>query len=101
MILPLLLATAIAPEASSLVGGWSPGESSCGSDRDISLEADGTYIHAEGEGVWTLAGDRLTFSSTGGDDFGRSEVVQIKVRSPVEMDMEWRDGARASFYRCP
>ena len=83
-----------------LVGDWAPAPSSCETDSAITFESDGTYNDLEGEGAWALAGQRLMVSSTGGDDFGRSEVVQIKVLGSLEMQLEWPDGTRAKFHRC-
>ena len=96
----LLLATFSVPADSWLVGGWAPGEAACGSDGAISFEPDGTYSALDGEGVWSLAGQRLTFHSTGGDDFGRREIVQVTARNTAEMELEWRDRTRAKLHRC-
>jgi hypothetical protein len=96
----LLLATLTVPQDSWLVGGWAPSASSCGSDREISFEANGTFSESDSEGVWSLAGSQLTVHSAGGDDFGRSEIVRVSVRSGVEMEFQWPDGTRAKFRRC-
>jgi hypothetical protein len=101
MTLPLLLLTALmVPPESWLVGGWAHGKSSCGSDDGIRFETDGTYSELDGEGIWSLAGSRLTVRSTSGDDFGRSDVVHVTVRSTIEMELEWPDGTRLKFHRC-
>lgn len=101
MILPLILFTAVlAAEDQWLLGSWGAGPAECARDSGIRFEADGTYDEADGEGVWTLAGHRLTVSSTGGDDFGRSEVVHVTVRSAGEMELAWPDGSRVKFNRC-
>ena len=101
-ILSLLLLQA-APtgiQESWLVGGWASGPTSCAAGNDISLERDRTYNDLEGEGVWALVGNQLTVTSTSGDDFGRSDVVQVAVSSRVEIELTWPDGTRAKFYRC-
>lgn len=90
----------LAAEDLWLVGAWGAGPAECARDGGIRFEADGTYNDFEGEGAWALAGQRLMVSSTGGDDFGRSEVVQIKVLGSLEMQLEWPDGTRAKFHRC-
>ncbi len=96
----LLLATLTIPQESWLVGGWAPEKAQCQSDGGISFERDGSYNELAGEGLWSLASDRLTVRSTSGDDFGRLDVVRVIVRSPVEMEFEWPDGSRAKFTRC-
>lgn len=102
MILPLILFTAVlVPGDQWLVGAWGAGPAACARDSGIRFETDGTYNDSEGEGIWELAGGRLVVSGTSGDDFGRSQVVQVGVRSPVEMILEWPDGTRLTFHRCP
>ena len=102
MILPLLIFTAVlGSEEHWLVGAWGAGPAECASDIGIRFETDGTYNDPEGEGIWELAGSRLVVSSTSGDDFGRSQVVQLGSRSPTEMILEWPDGTRLAFHRCP
>ena len=101
MMLPLLLLTAVTvPGDQWLVGAWGAGQTECASDSGIRFETDGTYSDLEGEGVWELAGSRLVVSGTSGDDFGRSDVVQVGVRSQAEMIVEWPDGRRRRYYRC-
>jgi hypothetical protein len=103
MMLPLLLLTAAVtvPEDRWLVGAWGAGPAECARDSGIRFETDGTYSDLEGEGSWELAGSRLIVSATSGDDFGRSQVVQLGVRNAVEMVLEWPDGTRRTFHRCP
>ena len=102
VILPLFISTAVlVAEDQWLVGAWAPGPAACARDGGIRFETDGTYNDLEGEGFWQLAGNRLVVSGTSGDDFGRSQVVQLSVRTPIEMELEWPDGTRARFYRCP
>ena len=102
LILPLLIITAVlVPGDQWLVGAWGAGPAACASDSGIRFETDGTYNDAEGEGIWELAGSRLVVSGTSGDDFGRSQVVQLGVRSPAEMVLEWPDGTSQTFHRCP
>jgi hypothetical protein len=102
MISPLLLVAALTvPDDQWLVGAWGAGPAQCASDNGIRFETDGTYNDPEGEGVWELSGTRLLVSGTSGDDFGRSQVVQIGARSPAEMILEWPDGSRQVFQRCP
>jgi hypothetical protein len=102
MMMSLLLLTAVsAPGDQWLVGAWGAGPAECASDSGIRFETDGTYNDLEGEGTWELAGSRLVVSGTSGDDFGRSQIVQVGVRSPVEMILEWPDGTRLTFHRCP
>ena len=101
MILPLLLVAAVAVPADQwLVGAWGTGLAQCASDSGIRFETDGTYSESSSEGLWSLAGNQLTVESTSEDDFGRSDVVRVKVRSGVEMELEWPDGSRANFRRC-
>ena len=101
MMLPLLLLTAATfPGDRWLVGAWGAGPAECASDSGIRFETDGTYNDPEGEGHWELAGNRLMVSGTSGDDFGRSEVVRITVRSSARMEMEWADGTRVELHRC-
>jgi hypothetical protein len=83
-----------------LVGEWAAAGSSCKSDGALSFETDGTYNYLEGEGVWALDGARLAVSSTSGDDFGSSEVLQIKTRGSLEMELESSDGMRVKYRRC-
>jgi hypothetical protein len=97
----LLLAATMVSEDQWLVGAWVPGLAACERESGIRFEADGTYNDLEGEGMWELAGNRLIVSGTSGDDFGRSQVVQLSVRTPLEIELEWPDGTRAKFYRCP
>ena len=102
MILPLILFTAVlVPGDQWLVGAWGAGPAQCANDSGIRFETDGTYNDPEGEGTWELAGNRLVVSGTSGDDFGRSQVVQVGVRSPAEMVLEWPDGAQTTLHRCP
>ena len=102
LILPLLIVTAVlVPGDQWLVGAWGTGPAECARDSGIRFETDGTYDDLEGEGLWELAGSRLVVSGTSGDDFGRSQVMQVGVRSPVEMILEWPDGTRLAFHRCP
>ena len=102
LILPLLIVTAVlVPNDQWLVGAWGAGLAQCASDSGIRFETDGTYNDPEGEGLWELAGSRLVVSGTSGDDFGRSQVVQLSVRSRAEMILEWPDGTRVTFRRCP
>ena len=102
MILQLILFTAaLVPGEQWLVGAWGAGPAQCASDSGIRFETDGTYNDLEGEGTWELAGSRLVVRGTSGDDFGRSQVVHIGVRSPAEMVLEWPDGTRVTFRRCP
>ena len=102
VILPLTLFTAVlAPGDQWLVGAWGAGMAQCARDNGIRFETDGTYSDPEGEGLWELAGSRLVVSGTSGDDFGRSQVVQLGVRSAVEMVLEWPDGKQMTFHRCP
>lgn len=102
MILPLILFTAVlVPGDQWLVGAWGAGPAACARDSGIRFETDGTYNDSEGEGIWELDGGRLVVSGASGDDFGRLQVVQIGVRSPVEMILEWPDGTRLTFHRCP
>ena len=102
MILPLILFTAVlVPGDQWLVGAWGAGAAQCASDSGIRFETDGTYNDPEGEGVWDLVGSQLVVSGTSGDDFGRSQVVQLGVRSPVEIVLEWPDGTQVTFHRCP
>ena len=101
MILPLILFTAVlVPGDQWLVGAWGAGPAECASDRGIRFETDGTYNDLEGDGTWALAGSRLVVSGTSGDDFSRSQVVQIGVRSQAEMILEWPDGTRLALHRC-
>jgi hypothetical protein len=102
VILPLILFTAVlAPGDRWLVGAWGAGPAECASDSGIRFEADGTYNDLEGEGLWELAGSRLVVSGTSGDDFGRSQIVQVGVQSAAEMVLEWPDGTRQTLHRCP
>ena len=102
MMLPLLLLSAVlVPGEQWLVGAWAPGPAACARDSGIRFETDGTYSDLEGEGTWELAGGRLLVSGTSGDDFGRSQVVRLGARSPAEMVLEWPDGTRVTFHRCP
>ena len=102
MIMSLLLLTAVSASGDQwLVGAWGAGPAECASDSGIRFETDGTYNDLEGEGIWELAGSRLVVSGTSGDDFGRSQVVQVGVRSPAQMILEWPDGTRLTFHRCP
>ncbi len=102
MILPLILFTAVlAAEDQWLVGAWASGAAECARDSGIRFEMDGTYSDLEGEGTWELTGTRLVVSGTSGDDFGRLQTVQLGVRSPAEMVLEWPDGTRTTFHRCP
>ena len=102
MILPLLIVAALTvPDAQWLVGAWGAGTAQCASDSGIRFETDGTYNDPEGEGLWELAGSRLAVSGTSGDDFGRSQVVQVGVKNAAEMILEWPDGTQATFHRCP
>jgi hypothetical protein len=102
VILPLLIFTAVqVPGDQWLVGAWAPGPAQCASDSGIRFETDGTYNDPEGEGLWELAGSRLVVSGTSGDDFGRSQVVQVGVKSAAEMTLEWPDGTRLALRRCP
>ena len=102
MMMSLLLLTAVsAPGDQWLVGAWGAGPAECASDSGIRFETDGTYHDPEGEGLWELSGSRLVVSGTSGDDFGRSHVVQLGIRSPVEMVLEWPDGTRLTLHRCP
>jgi hypothetical protein len=102
MILPLLIVAAVTvPGDQWLVGAWGAGPAACASDSRIRFETDGTYNDPEGEGLWELAGSRLVVSGTSGDDFGRSQVVQLGVQSATEMILEWPDGTRLAFHRCP
>ena len=102
MILPLLIvAAATVPGDQWLVGAWGAGPAQCATDSGIRFEMDGTYHDPEGEGLWELAGSRLVVSGTSGDDFGRSQVVKLAIRSPAEMILEWPDGTRQTFHRCP
>ena len=101
MILPLLIVAALTvPDAQWLVGAWGAGTAQCASDSGIRFETDGSYSDLEGEGLWELAGTRLVVSGTSGDDFGRSQVVKLAVRSPAEMILEWPDGTRLTLRRC-
>jgi hypothetical protein len=101
MILPLLVvAAATVPADQWLVGAWGAGRAQCASDSGIRFESDGTYNDLEGDGIWELAGSRLVVSGTSGDDFGRSQIVQLGIRSPAEMILEWPDGTRLTFRRC-
>ena len=102
MMLSLLLLTAVsAPGDQWLVGAWGAGPAECASDSGIRFETDGTYNDLAGEGTWELAGSRLVVSGTSGDDFGRSQIVQVGVKSAAEMILEWPDGTRLTFQRCP
>ena len=102
VIMQIILFTAVlAAEDQWLVGAWASGAAECATDSAVRFETDGTYNDLEGEGIWQLAGSRLVVSGTSGDDFGRSQVVQIGVRSPVEMILEWPDGTRLALHRCP
>jgi hypothetical protein len=102
VILPLILFTAVlVPSDQWLVGAWGAGPAQCASDGGIRFETDGTYNDLEGEGLWEIAGSRLVVSGTSGDDFGRSQVVQVGVRGPDELILEWPDGTRMTFHRCP
>ena len=102
LILPLLIVTAVlVPGDQSLVGAWGAGPAECASDSAIRFETDGTYSDAESEGLWELTGSRLVVNGTSGDDFGRSQVVHVGVRSPGEIIFEWPDGARLTLHRCP
>ena len=101
MILPLLLVAApTVPNDQWLVGAWGAGPAQCARDSGIHFDTDGTYNDPEGEGLWELAGSQLVVSGTSGDDFGRSQVVRIGVRSATEMTLEWPDGARLTLHRC-
>ena len=100
MILSLLM-TLMAPHESWLVGGWAPRESACGSESGIRFETDGTYSELESEGVWSLAGHRLTIQSTDSDNFGQSDIVEVTALGALEMDLQWPDGTRAKLHRCP
>src|SRR5688572_26912270 len=98
MMLPLLLLTAVTvPGDQWLVGAWGAGPAECARDSGIRFETDGTYSDLEGEGVWELAGSRLLVSATTGDDFGRSQVVEIGVRSRLEMVLQWPDGTQVAL----
>ena len=97
----LLLAAMVVPEDQWLVGAWAAGAAACAKDDGIRFETDGTYSDPQGEGLWELDGSRLVVSGTSGDDFGRTQVTQLRVRNSVEMELEWPDGTRANFYRCP
>ena len=102
MMMSLLLLTAVsAPGDQWLVGAWGAGPAECARDSGIRFETDGTYNDLEGEGSWELAGSRLVVSGTSGDDFGRSQIVELRVRTPAEMILEWPDGTRVTFHRCP
>ena len=102
MILPLLLVAALTvPDDQWLVGAWGAGPAQCARDSGIRFETDGTYNDPEGEAFLELAGSQLVVSGTTGDDFGRSQVVQIGMQSPAEMVLEWPDGTRRTFHRCP
>jgi hypothetical protein len=96
----LLQAVLIAPQPAWIVGDWAPRPSLCVSDEEIRFDTGGSYIHRDGEGIWILAGDQLTLSSTEGDDFGLSEVVQIRLGKPNTMELQWPDGTRNSYFRC-
>ena len=100
-MLLLLLTAVMVPSDQWLVGAWAPRPEPCARDSGLRFETDGTYNDPEGEGVWELAGSRLLVSGMSGDDYGRSQVVQVGVRSPVEMVLEWPDGSRLTFHRCP
>ena len=97
----LLLTAATVPGDQWLVGAWAAGPAQCASDSGIRFETDGTYTDLEGEGVWDLMGSKLVVSGTSGDDFGRFLVVQFAVRSSAEMVLEWPDGTRLTYRRCP
>ena len=96
----LFLAAVIGPSESWLVGAWAPASSACGSPREISFEANGTYSESSSEGSWSLAGNQLTVDA-GEDEPGRWEIVQLKARSVAEMELQWPDGTRANYRRCP
>ncbi len=96
----LIQVTLAAAHPSWLVGVWAPQPSACGSSDGIRFENDGSFIDRDSEGLWVLDGDRLTVSSTGGDDFARSEVMRVTITSPAWIEMAMQSGVRERFYRC-
>lgn len=104
-------------DARWLTGTWleinEPGDESligCNSGLPIRYRADGTYsLFEDSEGIWRLAGDRLTETATEAYDtvdpddvaIGHPSTSRIERVSAGEMRKILDDQSRLTMMRCP
>jgi hypothetical protein len=95
----MILAASGAAEAQAggrnpLVGLWVTSSQPCSDESGIRFHADGRYMTGEGNGRWTLRGNRLSLTNWGG---GRN--VPIEFRRDGTLVIRW-DYGREILRRC-